>query len=160
MLQICDDFGTQTAPFLSTRSFRELVMPAYKRGLDWIHQHTRWKVLLHSDGAIFPLLPSIIEMGVDILNPVQTTATGMDPRRLKAEFGDRLSFWGGSCDCQHTLPRGTPEQVAAEVRAHLDALQQRFSANRIDYSVLDTSQPLDHALYRYLSRRSRMMKSR
>ncbi|MBI5770653.1 MAG: methyltransferase [Verrucomicrobia bacterium] len=123
VLQICDDFGTQTAPFLSVRSFRELVMPAYRRGLDWIHQRTNWKVLLHSDGAIFPLLPSIVEMGVDILNPVQTTATGMDPRRLKAEFGDRLAFWGGCCDCQHTLPRGTPAQVAAEVRAHLDALQ-------------------------------------
>lgn len=122
VLQFADDFGTQAAPFLSVSSFRELVMPAYKRGLDWIHQRTNWKVLLHSDGAIFPLLPSLVEMGVDILNPVQTTAAGMDPRRLKAQFGDRLAFWGGSCDCQHTLVRGTPAQVAAEARAHLEAL--------------------------------------
>jgi uroporphyrinogen-III decarboxylase len=122
ILQIADDFGTQNAPFLSVRAFRELLLPAYKRGLDWIHQHTNWKVLLHSDGALVPLLPSIIEMGVDILNPVQTTAAGMDPRRLKAEFGGRLAFWGGSCDCQGTLTRGTPAQVAAETRAHLDAL--------------------------------------
>jgi uroporphyrinogen decarboxylase len=122
ILQIADDFGTQMAPFLSVRSFRELLLPAYKRGLDWIHARTSWKVLLHSDGALVPLLPSIIEMGVDILNPVQTTAAGMNPRRLKAEFGDRLAFWGGSCDCQGTLTRGTPAQVAAEVRQHLDAL--------------------------------------
>lgn len=123
ILQVCDDFGTQAAPFLSPGAFRQLVMPAYKRGLDWVHQHTSWKVLLHSDGALMPLLPSIIEMGVDILNPIQTTAAGMDPRRLKAEFGDQLVFWGGSCDCQGTLTRGTPEQVAAEARAHLEALQ-------------------------------------
>ncbi|MBI5384846.1 MAG: methyltransferase [Verrucomicrobia bacterium] len=121
ILQIADDFGTQNAPFLSTRAFRELVLPAYRRGLDWVHQRTPWKVMLHSDGALVPLLPSIIEMGVDILNPVQTTAAGMDPRRLKAEFGERLVFWGGSCDCQGTLTRGTPEQVVAEVCAHLDA---------------------------------------
>jgi uroporphyrinogen decarboxylase len=120
ILQICDDFGTQAAPFLSVRAFRELLLPAYRRGLDWIHARTKWKVLLHSDGALVPLLPSIIEMGVDLLNPVQTTAAGMDPRRLKAEFGEHLVFWGGSCDCQGTLTRGTPAQVAAEVRAHLE----------------------------------------
>jgi uroporphyrinogen decarboxylase len=123
LLQFNDDFGTQRAPFLSVRAFRELLLPAYRRGLDWIHQRTNWKVFLHSDGALVPLLPSIIEMGVDILNPVQTTAAGMDPARLKREFGYQLVFWGGSCDCQGTLTRGTPEQVAAEVRAHLDALQ-------------------------------------
>ncbi|MCB1124967.1 MAG: methyltransferase [Verrucomicrobiae bacterium] len=123
ILQVNDDFGTQRAPFLSVRAFRELVMPAYRRGLDWVHQHTDWKVFLHSDGALVPLLPSIIEMGVDILNPVQTTAAGMDPAMLKREFGEHLAFWGGSCDSQGTLTRGTPEQVAAEARAHLDALQ-------------------------------------
>lgn len=119
ILQICDDFGTQTAPFLSVKMFRERLLPFYKRGLDWIHANTAMKVLLHSDGAIFPLIPSIIEMGVDILNPVQTSASGMDPVRLKAEFGDRLTFWGGSLDCQQTLPFGTSEQVADEVAQHV-----------------------------------------
>jgi uroporphyrinogen decarboxylase len=122
VLQICDDFGTQVAPFLSVRMFREHLLPAYKRGLDWIHQHTNWKVLLHSDGAIFPLLPSIIEMGVDILNPVQTSATGMDPARLKEAFGGELAFWGGSCDGQSTLVNGTPEEVAAEAARNLSIL--------------------------------------
>jgi uroporphyrinogen decarboxylase len=125
ILQIADDFGTQNAPFMSVRAFRELIQPAYRRGLDWVHARTPWRVMLHSDGAIAPLLPSIIEMGVDIINPVQTTAEGMNPRSLKAEFGDRLVFWGGSCDCQDLLVNGTPAQVAAAVRSHLECLTPR-----------------------------------
>ena len=123
IIQIADDFGTQHGPFLSVTMFRDLVMPAYKRGLDWIHRHTDWKVLLHSDGAIEPLLESIIEMGVDLLNPVQTTAEGMDPRTLRQRYGGRLAFWGGSCDCQGTLTHGTPQQVRDEVRANLDVFE-------------------------------------
>jgi uroporphyrinogen decarboxylase len=119
ILQICDDFGTQRAPFLSVPMFRDRVMPAYRRGLDWIHANTPWKVMLHSDGALFPLLDSIIEMGVDILNPVQTSAVGMQPSRLKHVFGDRLVFWGGTCDPQTTLKSGTPEEVAAETLANV-----------------------------------------
>ena len=119
VLQICDDFGTQQSLFLSVDMFRRLVMPHYKRGLDWIHANTNMKVLLHSDGAIFPLLPSLVEMGVDILNPVQTSAVGMDPVALKSQFGDQLCFWGASLDCQKTLPYGSPAEVAQEVEAHL-----------------------------------------
>ncbi len=122
IIQVCDDFGTQHAPFLSVKMFREHLLRAYKRGLDWVHAHTSWKVLLHSDGAIFPLLPSIVEMGVDILNPVQTSAAGMDPIRIKQEFGSRLAFWGGSCDGQSTLTNGTPAEVAEETRRNIAAL--------------------------------------
>lgn len=125
VIQIADDFGTQRAPFLSTEMFREKVMPFYKKGLDWIHQHTSWKVLLHSDGAIRPLMPSLIEMGVDALNPVQVSCTGMDPSELRAEFGGRVAFWGGSCDSQGTLGNGTADEVAAEVTASLDAFQPK-----------------------------------
>jgi len=119
---LTDDFGMQSAPFLSETMFRELVLPAYKRGFDWIHANTPWKVLLHSDGAIFSLIPALIDMGVDILNPVQTSAAGMDPVKIKAAFGDKLLFWGGACDCQNTLTFGTPQQVAAEVRINVPAL--------------------------------------
>jgi uroporphyrinogen-III decarboxylase len=125
VIQIADDFGTQRAPFLSTDMFREKLMPFYQRGLDWIHQHTGWKVLLHSDGAIRPLIPSLIEMGVDALNPVQLSCSGMMPGELRAEFGGKIAFWGGSCDSQGTLGEGTPDQVAAEVRAGLDAFRPR-----------------------------------
>jgi uroporphyrinogen-III decarboxylase len=119
ILQICDDFGTQHAPFLSEKMFRNLVLPAYREGLRWIHTHTTWKVLLHSDGALFPLLPALVEMGVDILNPVQTSAAGMDPVRLKESFGRQLVFWGASCDPQGTLGTGTPEDVTREAIQHL-----------------------------------------
>lgn len=122
VLQFCDDFGMQTSLFLSVAMFRRLIMPHYQRGLTWIHQHTRMKTLLHSDGAIFPLIPTLIEMGVDALNPIQTSAEGMDPVALKQQFGDRLTFWGGSLDCQKTLPFGTPEEVVAEVRRHVTTL--------------------------------------
>jgi uroporphyrinogen decarboxylase len=119
ILQFNDDLGTQEAPFLSPGMFRELIMPYYQRGLDWVHRHTQMKVFMHNDGAIFSLIPALIEMGVDILNPVQTTAKGMDPAKLKQQFGDRLVFWGGACDCQKTLPFGTPDEVAGEVEASL-----------------------------------------
>lgn len=122
ILQFNDDLGTQDAPFLSVRMFRELVMPYYKQGLDWVHRHTRMKVFMHNDGAIYPFIPSLIEMGVDILNPVQTTAKGMDPVKLKREFGEKMVFWGGACDCQKTLPFGTPDQVAEEVRENVRIL--------------------------------------
>ena len=122
ILQFNDDFGTQDAPFLSVKMFRELFLPQYKRGLDWIHQNTSMKVFLHSDGALMPLIPSIIEMGVDILNPIQTSAKDMDARLLKDRFGEQLVFWGGSLDCQKTLPFGTPEDVVREVEEHLRVL--------------------------------------
>lgn len=120
ILQICDDFGTQQSLFLSVDMFRKLVMPHYQRGLEWIHENTDMKVLLHSDGAIFPLLPSLVEMGIDILNPVQTSAAGMDPVKLKQNFGSQLVFWGGSLDCQKTLPYGTAAEVAEEVQRHVE----------------------------------------
>ena len=119
ILQFNDDLGTQDAPFLSVRMFRQRIMPHYKRGLDWIHQNTRMKVFMHNDGAIFDFIPTLIEMGVDFLYPVQTTAAGMDPARLNREFGDRMVFWGAACNCQHTLPFGTPEQVAREVEENV-----------------------------------------
>jgi len=120
ILQFCDDFGTQQSLFLSIDMYRNLIMPHYQRGLEWIHTQTDMKVFLHSDGAIFPLIPSLIETGVDILNPVQTSAVGMDPVELKRQFGDRLTFWGGSLDCQKTLPYGTVDEVVAEVRKHVE----------------------------------------
>ncbi|MFZ5832775.1 MAG: uroporphyrinogen decarboxylase family protein [Planctomycetota bacterium] len=122
ILQFNDDLGTQEAPFLSVRMFRERIMPYYQRGLDWIHANTQMKVFMHNDGAIADFIPTLVEMGVDILNPVQTTAKGMDPARLKKEFGEQIAFWGGSCDCQCLLPFGTPQQVARDVERHVSIL--------------------------------------
>lgn len=110
------DFGTQDSQFCSPATFDDLWLPYYRRVNDWIHEHTSWKTFKHSCGAVTPLIPNLIAAGFDILNPVQCSARGMDPQTLKQQYGDRLVFWGGGVDTQHTLPFGTPEQVRAEVR--------------------------------------------
>lgn len=122
ILQLTDDFGTQESLLLSLKMFRERILPHYKRGLDWVHQNTKMKVMLHTDGAIFTLIPSLIEMGVDILNPVQVNAKGMEPNGLKKAYGGKVAFWGGAADCQQTLPLGTPEDVVREVETNVKAL--------------------------------------
>jgi hypothetical protein len=116
VLFICGtDFGTQESQFCSPATFDALWLPYYRRVNDWVHAHTRWKTFKHTCGSITPLLPNLLEAGFDILNPVQCSARGMDPRRLKAEFGERIVFWGGGVDTQKTLPFGTPEAVRREV---------------------------------------------
>jgi len=109
------DFGTQTSAFCSVKTFESLYFPYYKRVNEWIHSHTQWKTFKHSCGAVSKFLPSFIECGFDILNPVQCSATGMEPEKLKSNFGDRLVFWGGGVDTQNTLPFGTPAEVREEV---------------------------------------------
>ena len=109
------DFGTQISTFCSVDAFRSLYLPYYRRINDWIHDRTPWKTFKHSCGAGASLIPSFIEAGFDILNPVQCSATGMDPLRLKKEFGTDLVFWGGGVDTQKTLAFGTPAEVREEV---------------------------------------------
>jgi hypothetical protein len=114
------DFGTQTSQFCSVGGFRSLYMPYYVRINDWIHKHTAWKTFKHSCGAVRPLIPSFIESGFDILNPVQVSAIGMDAARLKADYGRDVVFWGGGVDTQKTLMFGTPAEVRDEVRRRLE----------------------------------------
>jgi uroporphyrinogen-III decarboxylase len=114
------DFGSQNGPMCSTGVLREVYLPYYRRMTDWIHQHTKWKIFKHCCGAIKPLIPTLIEAGIDILNPVQNSAAGMDPRALKDEFGGKMVFWGGGVDTQHTLPFGTPQEVYDEVTGRIE----------------------------------------
>lgn len=114
------DFGTQTGPFCSPAKYRELYLPYQKRINGWIHRHTKWKTFMHCCGGIAPLLDAIVEAEFDILNPVQCSARGMDPRILKKRYGDQLVFWGGGVDTQKTLPFGTPDQVRDEVRQRIE----------------------------------------
>ena len=88
------DFGAQDRPFISPKLYRDLFKPFHKRVNDWIHDNTSWKSFMHSDGAMWKLLPDVVEAGFDILNPVQTSAADMEPVRLKETYGDRLTFWG------------------------------------------------------------------
>lgn len=110
-----EDFGTQRGLMISPRTFERLVAPYYKKVFDWVHTYTPWKVFFHCCGAIYPIIPALIACGVDILNPVQTTAAGMVPERLKTEFGGRLAFWGGGIDTQTVLPFGTPADIRGQV---------------------------------------------
>jgi hypothetical protein len=113
------DFGTQVSQFCSPATFDELYAPYYSRVNAWIHAHTKWKTMKHTCGAVVPLIPNLIKSGFDILNPVQCSATGMDPQRLKTEFGRDVVFWGGGVNTQETLPFGTPAQVHDEVLGRL-----------------------------------------
>jgi len=114
------DFGTQQGPFISPKSYCSLFMPFHREVNHWIHQNTSWKTFIHSCGSVSALVPYFIEAGFDILNPVQTSASGMDPQWLKDEFGDRIVFWGGGVDTQVTLPFGSAEDVRQEVRERLE----------------------------------------
>ncbi len=109
------DFGTQESTFCSRSTFDHLWLPRYRRINDWIHANTSWKTFKHSCGAIETFMPNIIEAGFDIINPVQCSASGMDPQVLKDRYGDRITFWGGGVNTQKTLPFGTPDEVRAEV---------------------------------------------
>ena len=114
------DFGAQNSCFTSVPQFREIYKPFYKMINDWVHKNTGWKTFYHSCGAIEPLIADMIEMGVDILNPVQCSAKGMDPETLKTKYGDKLTFWGGGVDTQGVLPYGTAEEVAWQVKERRD----------------------------------------
>lgn len=121
VVNICGaDFGTQNSQFCSVETFRTLYMPYYQRVNDWIHSHTTWKTFKHSCGAVLPLVDSFIDAGFDILNPIQISAKDMDPKTLKARFGDRITFWGGGVNTQKTLAFGKPEEVREEVKRLCD----------------------------------------
>ncbi|MBR4889677.1 MAG: methyltransferase [Clostridia bacterium] len=114
------DFGTQNSEFFSVDIFRDLYKPYYKKINDWVHQNTSWKTYYHCCGSIVNYLDEFVEMGVDVLNPVQVSARGMDANMLKDKYGDKLVFWGGGVDTQKTLPFGTPEEVRRQVRERLE----------------------------------------
>ena len=118
------DFGAQEGLFISPDCYREFYKPYHQKFNDWVHQHTSWKVFFHTCGAITGLMEDLIEVGVDIINPVQVSARGMQPDQLKQQYGDRLVFWGGGVDPQKTMPFGTPEEVAQETRRNVAALSR------------------------------------
>lgn len=118
-----DDYGTQTSQLISPDQFREVFKPHMKRVLDSIKTEApgSW-VFFHSCGSVRSIIPDFIEMGVDILNPVHIKAEGMDPERLKKDFGNDITFWGGGVDTQGILPNGSPEEVAEDVKRNIEAL--------------------------------------
>jgi uroporphyrinogen decarboxylase len=119
---MADDLGTQVGGLFSPSVYRRFFKPRLAEIIAFVKRRTRARVFFHSCGAVYPFIPDLIEMGVDILNPVQVSAAGMgDTAKLKSEFGSELTFWG-AIDTQRVLPFGRPEEVRDEVRRRLDDL--------------------------------------
>ena len=109
-----DDYGMQEAPLFRPQLFTDLVKPVNQRMVTAVKELSDARVLLHSCGSVAPMIPDMIDTGIDALNPVQVSADNMDPAELKADFGDRLAFWGG-IDTQDILPFRTPAEVGEHV---------------------------------------------
>jgi hypothetical protein len=144
------DFGTQRGLFCSVATYRELYKPYHVAVNRLIHQRSRWKTFIHSCGSVWDLLPELIDAGFDILNPVQCSAAKMDPRELKREFGQHLTFWGGGVDTQKTLPFGTPDDVYRQVRQRIDIFNDGggFVFNAIHNVQANTPLPNVQAMFR------------
>jgi len=119
-LVVGDDLGMQSGPQCSPATYRELFLPRHKKIYQYARRLSGAHIFMHNCGGIYQLIPSLIEAGVEVLNPVQTGARRMEPERLKREFGKDLTFWGGGCDTQGLLASGTPEQVREDVRRRLE----------------------------------------
>ena len=116
-----DDYGMQQAPMFRPRQFSDYVKPVNQRMVATVKEHTDAKILQHSCGCVYPMIEEMIEMGIDALNPIQVLAKNMQPKKLKAEFGDRLTFWG-AIDTQDVLPFKTPAEVRENVRQVINTL--------------------------------------
>ena len=119
IIQMGDDLGTQNAPQISPDMYREMIKPRHKKIYQYVKENSDLFLFLHSCGSVYDLIPDLIDDGVEILNPVQTSAKKMEPQILKKEFGDKLTFWGGGVDTQYILPKGTPEQIIEDVSEQL-----------------------------------------
>jgi len=115
-----DDMAGQDGMLISIRAYRSLAKPRHKKLFDFIKSRTTAKVFFHSCGAVRAVIPDFIDAGIDILNPVQVGAAGMDSAELKREFGRDLTFWGGAVDPQNVLGTGTPVDVRNEARRRIE----------------------------------------
>ena len=142
-----DDVATQNSLMMSPETWRNEVRPHHARLVELAHSRGV-PVMYHCDGAIARLIPELIELGVDVLNPIQPDAAGMDARALKDEFGDRLAFHGG-VDIVNTLPRGTPDEVAAEVRRCVEILGEHGGYVLCSSHHVQPDTPVENVLAMY-----------
>jgi len=130
ILYLADDYGMQTGPLISPELFRCIFKPRMARLIQFLKARSSARIAFHSCGSVYALIPDFIEVGVEILNPIQVSAADMDTGRLRREFGRRLAFWG-AVDSHQVLPLGTPAQVRAEVARRVQDLGPGY----IPYSV-------------------------
>jgi uroporphyrinogen decarboxylase len=119
VVMVHDDFAGQNEMLISPKTYRTMCKPRHKQLISFMHSRSNAKVFFHSCGSIRPVIPDLIEIGVDIINPVQVSSRGMDTAELKREFGRDLAFWGGGIDTQRVLGTGTPQQIRDEVTRRL-----------------------------------------
>ena len=125
VVDICrfgDDLGMDSGPFMAPYTYRKLFKPHHTQLCAYVKQNSQMTTFLHSCGSIYKLMPDLIEAGFEIFNPVQTNVTDMEPARLKREFGDAVTFWGGGADTRHILNHGTTDQVREDVLRSMEAL--------------------------------------
>jgi uroporphyrinogen decarboxylase len=152
MVYTYDDVGIQSGLMMSPHMWRELILPRHQR-LNAAIRRYPVKIMYHSCGAIYPLIGAFAdEMGIDVLNPLQPRAAGMDAARIKREFGGRLAFHGG-IDIQRTLPHGVPADVQTEVRERCRVLGQGGGYICASAHYIQADTPLDNILALYTTRR-------
>ncbi len=122
VILVNDDLGTQAGPMLSPELYRQRIKPFQRRLFSYLKSISGLPLLLHSCGSVRWAIPDLIDVGIDALNPVQVSAAEMDSAALKRDFGRDITFWGGGCDTQHVLNRGTPTEVREEVKRRIDDL--------------------------------------
>jgi uroporphyrinogen decarboxylase len=123
VIMIGDDLAGQHGPLFNPAIYRRLVKPRHRRLVETIRSRSKARIWYHTCGSCAAFIPDLLENGIDILNPVQTSASSMDPFELKNRFGRELVFWGGGCDSQRILPRSSPSEVREEVRRNLAAFK-------------------------------------
>jgi uroporphyrinogen decarboxylase len=147
MVYTYDDVATQNSLLISPDSWRKLIKPRHQKILDVISRYGK-PAMYHCDGAVAPLIPDLIDMGVTVLNPIQPDAKGMEPATLKAQYGSRLTFHGG-VDIIKTLPRGTTQQVQREVQARVNLLGQGGGYIMCSSHHIQPDTPLENVLAMY-----------
>ncbi len=125
IIRFGDDLGMDTGPFMGLDVYTELFSAHRKRLCDYTHTHSTMKTFLHSCGSVQQYIPSFIDEGVDVLNPLQTNCLHMDPAKIKADFGTDITFWGGGMDPREILNNGSPAAVRNEVFRRLEILAPR-----------------------------------
>lgn len=125
ILYLADDYGIQTGPLISPALFRAVFKPRMARLIRFLRERSRAAIAFHSCGSVYALIPDFIDVGVQVLNPVQVAAADMDTERLRREFGKHLVFWG-AIDTQSVLPQGTPDAVTAEVARRVKDLSPGY----------------------------------
>jgi len=119
VIQMGDDLGMQSGPQISLELYQTHIKPAHKKIYQYVKNNSDLFLFLHSCGSIYDFIPDLIDIGVDILNPVQFSAANMDSKNIKEKFGDKITFWGGGVDTQKVMPFGTLEEVSNQIEQQI-----------------------------------------